>query len=493
MAANGYLSAVDLATDIKAKKISPVEVMDDCIAAIEARNPSINAFTYTAFDEAREKAAEAEKALMRGDAEGAFFGIPTAAKDFLPGVPGWPGTTGGVKALSHMKDQGYGSFTKAMVDGGAILVGKTNSPSFAFRGTCDNKMFGATSTPFKVGYNSGGSSGGSAAAVGDGILLVAEGTDGGGSIRIPAAWCGCFGYKASVGTIPAAVRPNAFSLTHPWTWDGSISRTVKDSAHVLQAMAGFDPFDPVSIDWGKRDFVAALGKPLAGWRIGFTPDFGIFPVDPEIKSMVAAAAQRFEEAGATVEPVEFGIARSHFELAEAWCRLISISGMESVEAIKAGGIDLLKDHVEDLPAEFVYWINDTYRRGYVDYNNDDMIRTEIYDALQTAFQTYDLIVSPVTACHPVPNDSNRNTLGPTELNGERIEPLIGWCLTYFCNFAGHPAASIPAGLSKDGFPVGMQIIGRRWADEDVLAASAAFESIQPWAGIYRVTAARDLG
>lgn len=493
MDANEYLSAVDLADDIKAKKISPVEVMDNCISSIGKRNPSINAFVYTAFAEAREKAAEAEKILMRGDAKGAFFGIPTAAKDFLPGVPGWPGTTGGVKALAHLEDQGYGVYTKAMVDEGAILVGKTNSPSFAFRGTCDNKMFGATSTPFKAGYNSGGSSGGSAAAVADGMLLIAEGTDGGGSIRIPAAWCGCYGYKASVGTIPATVRPNAFSLTHPFTWDGAISRTVKDSAYALRAMAGYDPFDPVSINWGKRDFIAALDKPLSGWRIGFTPDFGIFPVDTEIKSIVADAARSFEKAGALVEPIEFNIPRSHFELAEAWCRLISISGMESVEALKAKGIDLLKNHSCDVPPEFVYWINDTYQRGYTDYNRDDVIRTEIYDVLQTAFQAYDLIISPVTACHPVRNDPNRNTLGPTELNGEKVEPLIGWCLTYFCNFTGHPAASIPAGLSKDGFPVGMQIIGRRWADEDVLAASAAFERLRPWSDIYRITAARDLG
>ncbi len=129
--------------------------MDDCIAAIEARNPSINAFTYTAFDEARAKAIEAEKVLMRGDADGAFFGIPTAAKDFLPGVPGWPGTTGGVKAPRHQKDPGYGCFTKAMVDEGAILVGKTNAPSFAFRGTCDNKMFGGPEHPVQGGLQLG--------------------------------------------------------------------------------------------------------------------------------------------------------------------------------------------------------------------------------------------------------------------------------------------------------------------------------------------------
>ena len=488
----GYSSAVDLAGAVKGKEVSPVEVMEACIAMIERRSPSINAFTHTAFDEARAKAFEVERVLMRGDARGAFFGVPTAAKDFLPGVPGWPGTTGGVRALAHQIDKGHGAYTKAMMDEGAIFVGKTNSPSFAFRGTCDNKMFGAASTPFKVGCNSGGSSGGSAAAVGDGILLVAEGTDGGGSIRIPAAWCGCYGYKAAAGTIGGAPRPNAYATSHPFCWDGSISRTVKDAAYALQAMAGYDPSDPFSIDWGKRDFVSALNRPLEGWRIGFTPDFGVFAVDSEIAEMVEAAAKRFEEAGAVVERVDFDLKRSHFELAEAWCRLISISGMESVEALKEGGIDLLKDHADDLPAEFIYWINDAYRRGYVDYNRDHVIRTEVFDALAKAFASYDLIVSPTTACHPVPNDPGRNTLGPREINGEKIEPLIGWCLTFFCNFTGHPAASIPAGLSQEGFPVGMQLIGRRFSDEDVLAASAAFERIQPWEGMYDVTAARPL-
>ena len=487
-----YMSASAIQRKIMAKEISPIEVMDHFINRIEKRNASINALVDVDFEGARAQAKEAERTLMAGNAKGAFFGIPTAAKDFTPVLPGWKGTCGGIPAVKDTVDVCHSTYTKAMVDAGALFVGKTNAPSLAFRGTCDNKLYGATSTPFKVGYNSGGSSGGSAAAVGDGILLVAEGTDGGGSIRIPAAWCGCYGYKASVGTIPATVRPNAFSLTHPYTWDGSLSRTVKDSAYVLQAMARFDPFDPVSLDRGERDFAAALDKSLKGWRIGFTPDFGIFPVDPEIKDMVAAAAQRFVEAGAVVESVEFDISRSHFELAEAWCRLISISGLESIEALKGGGIDLLRDHADDVPAEFVYWINDAYRRGYVDYNADDVVRTEIYDALQTAFQTYDLVISPVTACHPVPNVPGGITAGPTELGGEKVEPLIGWCLTYFCNFTGHPAASIPTGLSKDGFPVGMQVIGRRWADEDVFAASAAFERIQPWAKIYRVTAERNL-
>lgn len=492
MALSEYLSAIDLANDIKAKKISPVEVMEETIGMIEDRDPSLNAFTYTAFEEAREKATEAERKLMAGEAEGAFFGIPTAAKDFLPGVPGWPGTTGGVEALSHAVDENYGAYTGSMVNAGAILVGKTNSPSFAFRGTCDNKMFGPTSTPFKVGYNSGGSSGGSAAAVGDGMLLVAEGTDGGGSIRIPAAWCGCYGYKASVGTIPSLPRPNAWAASHPFCWDGSISRTVKDAAYALNEMAGYDPFDPFSLDHGDIDYAKALEGSVKGMKIGFTPDFSIFPVDPEVAQIVEDAAKAFEVAGAIVEKIEFGFERSQFELAEAWCRLISISGMESVEALKEQGIDLLKDYPEELSPEFIYWINDTYRRGYVDFNNDFVIRSEVFDELQKKFQNYDLIISPTTACNPVKNGSNRNTLGPKMINGEKVEPLIGWCLTFFCNFTGHPAASIPAGLSNDGFPVGMQIIGKRFCDMDVLVASAVFEQVKPWAELYKIPAGRSL-
>ena len=175
------------------------------------------------------------------------------------------------------------------------------------------------------------------------------------------------------------MRPNAFSLTHPYTWDGPLSRTVKDAAHALQAMARFDPFDPVSLDRGERDFVGgSLDKPLKGWRIGFTPDFGIFPVDPEIKDMVAAAAQldswRPER---VVEPVEFGIARFAFRACRGMVPPhLHLRDSSLIEALKGGGIDLLRDHADDVPAEFVYWINDAYRRGYVDYNADDVVRTE---------------------------------------------------------------------------------------------------------------------
>ena len=466
--------------------------MDRCIDMAEKRDPSINAFTYRAFDEARQKAKEAEKTLMDGDAKGAFFGVPTAIKDFLPGVPGWPNTMGGVKAVSHLTDTVYSNYSKAMLDEGAIIIGKTNAPSFAFRGTCDNKMFGATSTPFKPGYNSGGSSGGSAAAVGDGIVLIAEGTDAGGSSRIPVAWCGCYGYKAGHGVLPSTPRPDAFMPIHVQPVDGSISRTVKDTAYIHQAMAKFDPFDPLSVDLSGQDFCAALEKSVKDWKIAYTPDFGMFPVDAEVEQIVEKAALRFEDAGAHVEKVDFKFAHSAFEYAEAWCRLISISGMQSFEQLKAQGINLLKDHLDDLPDELVDWTRKLYQLDYVDYYYDSIMRTEIYDGLQTVLSDYDLIVSPTTICMPVKNDPGHDTVGPTKMNGMAVEPLIGWCETFLCNFSYNPAASVPAGISKDGFPVGMQIIGRRFHDEDVFAASAAFERISPWASIYDITAGRNL-
>ena len=171
--------------------------------------------------------------------------------------------------------------------------------------------------------------------------------------------------------------------------------------------------------------------------------------------------------------------------------MVSIVNSESILAWKDQGIDLIKDYPEDISPELIYWTLDSYGRSYRDLIRNDTIRTEVFDAMQNAFEKFDFIVSPTNACNPPANDPNRNTL-VHEVNGKPVEPLIGWCLTYFCNFTGHPAASIPTGLSKDGFPVGMQVIGRRWADEDVFAASAAFERIQPWAKIYRVTAERNL-
>ena len=486
-----YMSATELAGKVKRKEISPTEVVEYFIKRIGQRNPSINAMVYMNEEHALQEAKKLEAKLAAGSPVGVFAGVPTALKDFLPGKPGWHGTCGGIRALSG-SDTAYSNYCFYMEKAGAIMLGKTNSPSMAYRGTCDNYLFGPTSTPFHPGYNSGGSSGGAAAAVADGLLPIAEGTDGGGSIRIPAAWCGCYGYKASVGTIPSLARPNAFCESHPYTFDGVITRTVADSALVLSQMARYDPRDPLSVDYHDRDFMGALAGSVKGWKIGFTPNFGVFPVVHEIAQIVEKAALRFRVAGAIVEEVKFDFPRSALEMADAWSEMININSVLSLQMQREQGIDLLGKERGDIPPELADAIDHACRCTLNDYVRWEVIRTEIYDQLQAAFESYDLLLSPTLCCNPPLNTGDGNTLGPKSINGIPINRLIGYCQTFFTNFTGHPSASIPAGLSAEGFPIGMQLIGKRFRDVDVLSASAVFEQIQPWSSLYTIPAGRAL-
>ena len=230
------LSGTALGKLVKKGEISPTEVIRYFADRIEKRNKSINAFTYTKIDEALSEAKNLEKRLLAHEEAGPLAGVPVALKDFLPSKKGWTNSHGGVRSLIR-EDGENSAFCNAAEAAGAIALGKTNAPAFAFRGTTDNKLYGPTSTPFNVEYNSGGSSGGSAAAVADGLILIGEGSDGGGSIRIPSSWCQCFGFKASVGTIPSVCRPDGWTATHPYCFNGAITKTVEDSAVMLNFMS----------------------------------------------------------------------------------------------------------------------------------------------------------------------------------------------------------------------------------------------------------------
>lgn len=483
-----YMSASELALRIRRRDFSPVEVVEASIARIETRNPGLNAFVFKGFDDARKEAKAAEKAVMSAAALGPLHGVPTAIKDLFDFKPGWPYTFGGVRAMKHCVAHWHCLFAERVEKAGAIILGKTNSPTMGLRGTCDNYLFGPTRNPFDLAKNTGGSSGGSAAAVADGLVPFAEGTDAGGSIRIPAAWCNAVGYQASFGRIPVPMRPNAFGGTNPFVYEGPITRTVEDAALVLSALAGFDSRDPYSFA-SDEDFVAATRRSIKGWRIAYSPDLDVYQVAPEVRAVVDRAVEAFAEAGATVERVKLGIKRSQRELSDAWCRIIGPLNIAGLEGMKAAGIDLMKDHRDDFPPEYLHWIEVGKKMSAMDLFNDQMIRTEIYDAVQGALSTHELLISPTLSCMPVENATDGNTKGPASVNGHEVDPLIGWCMTFFTNFSGHPSVSIPAGLSG-GLPVGMQIIGRRTADCDVLAAAAAFERLRPWRDHYRICAAR---
>ena len=485
-----YVSAAEIAERVRRRNLSPVEIVEACIARIERRNPSLNAFVFKGFEDARREARAAEAAVMSGAALPPLHGVPTAIKDLFDFKPGWPYTFGGVRAMRGCVARWHCVFAERIEKAGAILLGKTNSPTMGLRGTCDNYLFGPSRNPFDVRKNTGGSSGGSAAAVADGLVPFAEGTDAGGSIRIPAAWCNVVGFKASFGRVPVVMRPNAFAGDTPFVFEGPISRTVEDAALALNALAGDDPRDPFAIETNE-DFLAATRRSIKGWKIAYSPNLDVFPVDPAVRKTVDEAVRSFADAGAIVEEVRLGLKRSQRELSDSWTRLMVPLNLGALEGMKALGIELLERHREDFPPDYLQRIEGGRNLSAMDLARDQAIRSEVYDAIQSVLATHEILVSPTLAAMPVDNATDGDTKGPTHVDGVEVDPLIGWCLTYVTNFSGHPSASVPAGLSG-GLPVGMQLIGRRYADGDVLAAAHAVERTRPWSDAYRICKERPL-
>lgn len=477
------MGIIQLANAIHHRQLSPVEVMEEFIQRIEQRNPILNAFVYTDFEQARQKARLAEAKVMSGDELGPLHGIPTAIKDLFDSKPGWPTTFGGVRALKNNIARTACLFTERMEQAGAIIVGKTNSPILGFRATTDNYLFGPTSNPYSLEKNAGGSSGGAAAAVADYLLPFAEATDAGGSIRIPAAWCGIYGYMPSFGRIPYIIRPNAFAGTNPFVYEGFVTRSVEDALLVLNSLVGFDARDPFCFP-GKPHFTLPENLSLTGWKIGYTPNLDVFPIAGSIRKVIEESVNTFETLGAHVEQVNMGFRHDHAELTETWSRIIIPMSIMALESFKRSNFDLLADHRDDFPPEFLAWVDKGHRLTLLDHYRDLEIRSEVYDSFENLFETFDLLVMPTNGALPVDNAADGNTLGPDEINGVAVDPLIGWSPAYLINLTGHPAASIPAGLSPDGLPVGLQIVGHRHADADVLLASAAFEMARPWAQYY---------
>lgn len=485
------MPAEEMAQLIRSKKISPTEVLDATIATIEARNPSINALVFTDFEQAYRRVKELETQLARGIDPGRFAGVPTAMKDLFGAYPGWPATMGGIRKLKDNYSSTISYYPKKMEEAGAVMLGMTNSPVFGFRGTCDNPLFGPTRNPFDVSLNSGGSSGGSAAAVADGLLAIAGANDGGGSIRIPAAWCGVFGFQASYGRIPQSSRPNGFDMVSPFVYDGAVTRTVRDGALAAATLAAYDATDPFSIE-AQIDWLGATRKSIRGMKIGYSPDLGGFAVAPEISQSITSALQAFESQGAIVSHLSFKLPFDQHVLSDLWCRSVGMRMAGYFEATKQSGLDLLGRHASELPAAIHEWVARGQKMSVSEIHRDQRMRTSIYDAFENAFKEVDLIVCPTVGILPVKNTEDGGTMGPTKIDIEKVDPLIGWCLTYLTNFSGHASASLPAGL-VNALPVGLQIIGRRHGDEDVIAASAAFERARPWHDSYRICAERDLG
>lgn len=475
------LSAASLARSIRAGNVSPVAAVEAYLTRIEARNDVVKAYVTVLADRAREAAREAERAVDDGESLGPLHGVPVAIKD-LEDVAGVP-TTLGLKPLADNVADRNALIVQRLREAGAIVLGKTNTPELGHKGTTDNPLFGPTVTPFDLGKTAGGSSGGGAAAVADGLCALAQGSDGSGSIRIPASFCGVFGFKPSFGRIPTKRRPDGFVADRPFSDIGPLTRTVEDAALMLNVMAGPHPRDPFSLPEYDGGYVDALDNDLSGVDVAYSPNLDVFQISPVVQDLVEDAVDSFAAAGATVEQVSMDWGCSLTELRDThWTYNLGKTALEAEVIERQYGIDLLARN--DVSPHIAQRIEEGQALSLREYRRADLRRTKVFDRIQDVLGDYDLLVTPtlsITAFDVDLYDQETEVVNATfEVDGKPVPPRGGWFLTWPFNLSGHPAASIPAGTDDDGLPAGLQVIGQRHADADVLAASAAFEAEQPW-------------
>ena len=474
------MTAVELGQLVNLREISPTEVLKHFKDRIEKRNPEINAFTYTKFEDAFNEAKKIENKLANNEYVGPFAGVPICLKDFLPSKKGWHNSHGGVQHLVRVDDSDS-MFYKAARSLGAIAVGKTNAPPFGFSGACQNKMYGYTSNPFDLDRTSGGSSGGTAAAVADGLVLLGEGGDAGGSIRIPAGWCNLFGYKPSLGTVPSYCRPDGWSATHPYCFNGCLTTNVMDSAIMLNHMAIYNPRDPISLPINSNtDFTRCKIHSIKDMKIGFTMDFDMFPVEECVKDQIKSALKQLEPYVETIDPISFNFKHSLEEFTKCWAWSISIDTALDLEQWRKEGLDLVRDYAEELTPEFISYNQLAANLDIHMFREFNEIRTDILDNFENVFENYDIIISPTACCLPMFNSygGHAKVIDGIELNSD--VDFIQFGQTFLVNFIGYPAASIPAGLVEDKWPIGMQMIGKQYRDEDIFDVAFTYEHVNPW-------------
>lgn len=453
-------TAVQLAEQIRQKKLSPVEVTETYLRRIEALNPTINAFCTVDAEGAMQAAKEAEKRLMAGDTP-PLLGVPVAIKDLTPtkGIR----TTYGSRAFADHVPEVDSVIVTRLKEAGAIIVGKTNTPEFGHTGVTDNRLFGRTNNPWDLSRIAGGSSGGSAAAVAAGMVPLAEGSDGGGSIRIPASCCGIFGLKPTYGRVPNDTGVTAFSTATPFLHHGPMTRTVEDSALMMAVMQGPSGRDPFSLPLpGIRWPLPDDAKPFSQWRIAYSPDLDYYVIDPAVRRVMERAVAALVRHGCVVEEVRLGLEEGKKLVVETFTKLWAVHFAAHFEG--------LLEQEEELSKGFVATIRYGQRFSAVDYKRLEQPRSLVYERMEKVFADYDLLITPTLAVPPFLHDQP-----PKEIDGKPINPYNDWMLTSIFNLTGHPAASIPAGFTPEGLPVGMQIVGPRFGDEKVLQFARMFE------------------
>ena len=453
-----YLSAIDLADLIRRKQVSPVEVVGALLDRIELVNPRLNAYCTVTADAARTAARAAEAAALRGDPLGPLCGVPFSVKDLV--ITRGVRTAFGSRIYEHHIPDEDAPVVERLCTAGAIMVGKTTTPEFGWKGATDSPLTGISRNPWDLTKTPGGSSGGAAAAVAAGLAPLAVGTDGGGSIRIPASFCGVFGLKPTCGLVPVYPTPNTGTLSHV----GPMTRSVRDAALMLQVLAGPDDRDPLSFPATGIDFTGGLDDGIRGLRVAWSPTFGYAKVAPEVRVLAEAAARRFQDLGCQVEEVE----RVFADPDPIWAPLFYAGVAARLEPFLAEWRDRIDPGLLEVVAE------GSRLRG-TDLIQAGFARAAFYQEVRRLFERYDLLLSPTLAVPPFAAGMERPPDYPA---GSRLSWVA---FTYPFNLTGHPAATVPCGFTADGLPIGLQIVAGRLQDHLVLRASATFEAAMPWA------------
>jgi len=457
----GFQSALTLRNMLDNKQLSAVELTRAVLENMERTEPILNAFVTRTPELALAAAQAADEAAARGEKLGPLHGLPVSLKDLIP-VGGVRHTSGSLTMKSHVADQDA-PVAERLRQAGACIIGKTTTSEFGAKAVGDSPLTGITRNPWNPDKTSGGSSAGAAASVAAGVTPFSIGTDGGGSSRIPAALCGIFGFKAQFGRVPVFPTTATPTLAHI----GQMSRTVRDAALLLGAVAGFDGRDPGSLAAPVPDFLAACDEPVAGLRVAWSPTLGYGRTLPEVAALAEQAAKAFEQLGCRVEQVERVFDRDPVDLMQA--EYYGGVGTRMKELLSSSRHLFDPAVAESLDHALEMKLDDYYGKVFERYALREQIRRFFLD--------YDILLCPTLPVAAFDVGLNH----PPDLP-ER--DMVSWVsYTYPFNLTGQPAASVPCGFTRDGLPVGLQIVGRTLGEADVFRAASAFEAARPWAHI----------
>ena len=455
-----FLSAVEMAGLIRKKKLSAREAMTAHLKQIERVNPRVNAIVTLVAERALENARKADEAQAHGAPLGPLHGLPIAHKDLVEtaGIL----TTFGSPIFRDNVPERDAILVESIRKAGAILLGKTNTPEFGAGSQTFNAVFGSTRNPHDLTKTCGGSSGGAATAVACGMLPFADGSDSGGSLRNPPAFCGVVGLRPSPGRVASAARGN------PWLTigvSGPVARNVPDLALLLSAMAGPDPRSPISIMEPGSRFTANLGRSFKGVRVAWFRDMGGLPFDRRILETVNAQRRVFENLGCIVEEAEPDWTGAHegYDILRAWGYLVNQGQHVRLHR------ELVKDTV-------IWEVERGQKLSASDIARAHALRADAWDKMRIFQEKYEYLITPTTQV--LPFDVNQPY--PTQIEGVKMSTYIEWqksCI--LISALENPALSIPCGFTGDGLPVGLQIIGRHRDDWSVLQLANAYEQATP--------------